>query len=78
MPSPAPHVDWIADVVAQLNPLTSAAEASNALRTSPRNLRRLIAAGRLRAVRAHESGSSRVLVPRLEIERYLRSLEVES
>lgn len=76
MPAAAQKTDWIADVVAQLSPLTSAAEASNALRTSPRNLRRMIADGRLRAVRSYESGSSRVLVPRLEIERYLRSLGV--
>ena len=34
----------------------------------------MIAVGRLKALRARESGSSRVLIPRVEIERYLRSL----
>jgi excisionase family DNA binding protein len=70
--------DWVADVVAKLHPLCTAGEAANALRTSTRNLRRMIADGRLGAVRAVESGSSRVLVPRAEIERYLRSLFVEA
>jgi len=68
-----PHTDWISDVVADLPALATAAETSKALRTSPRNLRRHIAAGRLVAIRAEESGSSRVLVPRAEIERFLRA-----
>jgi excisionase family DNA binding protein len=75
---PTAQIDWISDVIGQLRPMTTAAEASTALRTSPRNLRRMIADGRLRAVRSRESGSSRVLVPRVEIERYLRSLEVSA
>ena len=65
--------DWVAETVSGLKPLATAAEASAALRTSPRNLRRHIAAGRLRAIRAEESGSSRVLIPRCEIERFLRA-----
>lgn len=76
--SSSTHIDWIADVVGQLRPMTTAEEASTVLRTSPRNLRRMIADGRLRAVRSRETGSSRVLVPRVEIERYLRSLEVSA
>lgn len=75
---PTPNPDWISDVVGALRPMTTTAEASSALRTSPRNLRRMIADGRLRAVRPREAGSSRVLVPRREIERYLRSLEVSA
>jgi hypothetical protein len=62
---------WIQEAVADLPALTTAAEAARALRTSPRNLRRHIAAGRLKAIRAEETGSSRVLIPRLEIVRFL-------
>lgn len=69
--------DWIADVIAGLAPLCTASEAANALRTSPRNLRRLIVMGRIGALREKQTGSSRVLIPRAEIERYLRSLIVE-
>ena len=71
-----PNIDWISEVVSQLRPMATAVEAANALRTSPRNLRRMIADGRLSAVRQRESGSSRVLVPRKSIEQYLRNLEV--
>lgn len=70
-----PSIDWISETVADLPPLTTAAEAAKALRTSPRNLRRHVAAGRLKSLRAEESGSSRVLIPRSEIVRFLRSLE---
>ncbi|MES1186900.1 MAG: helix-turn-helix domain-containing protein [Myxococcales bacterium] len=65
----SPHIDWIAETVADLPPLATAAEAAKALRTSPRNLRRHVAAGRLKALRAEEAGSSRVLIPRAEIAR---------
>jgi excisionase family DNA binding protein len=70
--------DWIADAVGALKPLATVNEACDVLRTSSRNLRRMIATGRLKALRARESGSSRVLIPRVEIESYLRSLEVQS
>ncbi len=66
--------DWIAETVATVPPLATAKEAASVLRTSTRNLRRMIVDGRIRAVRAQESGSSPVLVPRGEIERYLRGL----
>lgn len=66
-------LDWIQETVAHLPPLATASEAAEALRTSPRNLRRHIAAGRLAAIRAEETGSSRVLIPRAEIERFLRA-----
>jgi len=68
--------DWIADTVAGLAPLTTASEAAAALRTSPRNLRRMIVDGRIHAVRAKDAGSSRVLIPRASIESYLRGLLV--
>lgn len=66
--------DWIGDVLASLPPLCTTAEAAKALRTSRRNLYRLTSAGRIRAVRREHAGSSRLLIPRTEIERYLRSL----
>lgn len=69
-------IDWVSDIVAALPALSTANEAARVLRMSPRNLRRLYTDGRLSVVRARESGSSRVLVPRLSIERYLRSLAV--
>jgi len=65
--------DWIAEVVRELPSLATAEEAARALRTSPRNLRRMIAAGRIVAVRSRDSGSSRVLVPRSAIASYLAS-----
>jgi excisionase family DNA binding protein len=68
--------DWIADTVARLEPLTTIGEAAKSLRTSTSSIRRLMAVGRIHAVRQRESGSSRVLIPRLEIERYLRGLSV--
>lgn len=72
------NLDWIADTVSQLQPLTTTKEAAAALRTSPRNLRRMIVDGRINAVRAQDAGSSRVLIPRTEIGRYLRGLLVSA
>jgi len=68
-----PPIDWIKEAIAELPALTTAKECASALRTTPRNLRRHIAAGRLNAIRAEETGSSRVLIPRSEIERFLRA-----
>lgn len=68
--------DWIADAVASLHPLATLFEAAATLRMCTRSVRRMVATGRLKAIRSRESGSSRVLIPRVEIERYLRSLEV--
>jgi excisionase family DNA binding protein len=70
--------DWIADCIGALKPLVTVKETCSVLRTSERNLRRMIATGRITALRARESGSSRVLVPRTAIESYLRSLAVQS
>ncbi|MEI9940053.1 MAG: helix-turn-helix domain-containing protein [Pseudomonadota bacterium] len=69
----AEKTDWISETVAGLAPLATAKEAAAFLRCSTRNLRRMIVAGRLRAVRAQETGSSPVLIARCELERYLRS-----
>jgi hypothetical protein len=70
-------IEAINEIEASLPALATAGEAAHALRMSPRNLRRLIVAGRIGAMRERESGSSRVLVPRAEIGRYLRSLAVQ-
>lgn len=48
------------------------AEAAELLRCHPRTVRRLIATGRLRALRLSLRGSSKVLVARAEAERFLR------
>jgi excisionase family DNA binding protein len=68
-----PDIDWIAETIRELKPLATASEAANVLRMSTRHLRRMITSGRITAVRARESGASRVLVPRSEIERFLRA-----
>jgi excisionase family DNA binding protein len=68
--------DWISETVQTLAPLATAKEAAAVLRMSQRQLRRLIIADRIPAIRGRESGSSRVLVPRASIEKYLRSLVV--
>ena len=66
--------DWISETVATLAPICTAKEAATVLRTSPRNLRRMVSLGRLEGVHAAEGGSSRLLVPRASIESYLRGL----
>lgn len=68
------NVDWISEATKDLPAITTAAEAAKVLRTSPRNLRRMVVDGRIQAIRERESGSSRVLVPRASIESYLRGL----
>ena len=66
--------DTITEIENSLPVLATANEAAKVLRTSGRNIRRMIVAGRITALRAQESGSSRVLIPRAEIGRYLRGL----
>lgn len=70
-------IEAVAEIENSLPAILTASEAAHALRTSARQLRRLIVAGRIGAMREHASGSSRVLVPRAEIGRYLRSLVPE-
>ena len=50
-------------------------EACNLLRLSEQTLDRLLASGRLRRVRVSER---RVLIPREDVERLLRSTDVEA
>jgi excisionase family DNA binding protein len=66
--------DWVSETVATLAPLATAKEAAAFLRCNTRTLRRMIADGRIKSIRGRETGSSPVLVPRGEIERYLRGL----
>jgi excisionase family DNA binding protein len=67
--------DWVDEAVSALPPLATVAEAVTLLRTTRRNFYRLVAARRIRTVRPVESGSSKHLIPRSELARYLRSLE---
>ncbi|HET7545169.1 MAG TPA: helix-turn-helix domain-containing protein [Polyangiaceae bacterium] len=68
---------WIAEVIATVPALASIDETGKVLRKSKQTVRRLVRTGRLHGVRAVESGSSPVLIPRASIESYLRSLVVE-
>jgi excisionase family DNA binding protein len=65
--------DWIEDAIGQLRPLATVKEVASVLRTSDRNARRMLADGRLQPVRSRAGGSSRVLIARTEVGRYLRS-----
>lgn len=67
--------DWIDEIVAGLPALVTSAEVADILRMSPRNVTRLMAIGRLHYVQQANGGSSRRLVPRSELARYLRALE---
>lgn len=75
--SPPLATNWIDDVVTGLPTLVSISESAKALRMSARNVSRLLARGHLRAVRTGiGGGSSRVLIARAEIARFLRGLEM--
>jgi excisionase family DNA binding protein len=68
----------VSEAVADLRPLATVEETAKVLRVCTRQVRRLTVAGRLHAVRAAHGGSSRLLVPRASIEKYLRSLDGEA
>jgi len=68
------NTDWIAEALAPLPAICTANEAATVLRTTPRNLRRMISLGRLTGFHGAEGGSSRLMVPRASIESYLRGL----
>ena len=65
---------WIDDVCADLPTLLTLEEASKALRVSKRTLQRWIAVQTLRAVRQSAADNARVLIPRVEVKRYLEEL----
>lgn len=69
--------DWITEALRDAPAILTVPEACAILRCGRRNLYRLTAAGRLQGVRAHDSGSARVLIPRASVEHYLRSLVVQ-
>ena len=68
-----PFEKQIVEVASTLPPLATVIEVADLLRVNPRTIKRYIASGRIRSVRA-DVGSSRVLSPRTEVERYLRGL----
>lgn len=71
----ARKLDWIGETVANLPPLVTVSEAISLLRLSRRHFYRLLAAGRLHAVKTADGGSSKHLIPKSSLEKYLRSLE---
>jgi excisionase family DNA binding protein len=70
--------DWADAAVRDLPGLLGADEACKALRIARRKLNTLVADRRLRSVKHSEGGSARLLIPRAEIARYLRSMTSES
>lgn len=67
--------EWIAEAIAPLPPIATAAEVCAVLRVSRAKVSRLVTTGELRAVRTRESGSARVLIPREAVAAYLATLE---
>ncbi len=63
--------------MAGLPPLVTVEELVKLLRTSRRQVYRLISTGRIQTVKQSDGGSSRNLAPRTEVHKYLRSLVVE-
>lgn len=70
--------DWVDEALATAPPLLTVLEAAVLLRMSRRQFYRLLSVGRIKAFRSTESGSSRNLVPKTEIARYLRTLAGEA
>ena len=72
------EADWVRDVITMLPPLATISETAETLRMSRRTVSRLLAQGRLDAVRTGVGGgSSRVLIARAELARFLRRLHFE-
>lgn len=74
-PATAPtSTDWVEDTIANLPPLARVPEVTAVLRVSSRTLRRMVAAGKIRGVKLGAGkGSDAVLIPRVELARFLRS-----
>lgn len=68
------EIDWVTEALGDTAAILTAPETCKILRCGRRNLYRLIAAGRIQGLRAHDSGSSRLLIPRASVEAYLRGL----
>jgi len=73
--APCAAADWVACALDGLPKILTSPEVQGVLRTSRRNLYRLVASGRIHAVRAAEGGSSRLLIPKTSLEKYLRALD---
>ncbi|HET9930837.1 MAG TPA: helix-turn-helix domain-containing protein [Polyangiaceae bacterium] len=72
------EIDWVAEVIAGLPALVTVKEAVAALRMSRRHFYRLVARGQIKTVQQSTGGSSRHLIARGEIARYLRSLDARA
>lgn len=66
--------DWVDAAVAGLPPLITTEEAVEVLRTTRRNLYRWLATGKIASVKHGFGGSSRVLIPKPALVKYLRSI----
>lgn len=69
---------WIDEAVRDMPALLTAAEAETALRLKRRKINQLVSDRRLTGVRHRESGSSRLLITRESVVRYLRSIADDS
>lgn len=68
--------NWVTETLAGTPAIMTVEELVSLLRVSRRQVYRLLSNGRIHAVKQAEGGSSRHLVPRSSVEKYLRSLEV--
>lgn len=66
--------DWVDDAVQGLPALVTTEEAVQVLRTTRRNLYRWLATGKIPSVKHGFGGSSRVLIPKPALVKYLRSI----
>jgi excisionase family DNA binding protein len=66
---------WVEEAVAGLPVLVTTAEATKVLRTTQRNLYRWIAIGKITAVKDTCGGSTRVLIPKSALVKYLSGLQ---
>jgi excisionase family DNA binding protein len=74
-PKSVPQPAWVTDVVASLPPLARLKQVAAAMGVCPRTISRLIARGRIAALRVGKRDPARVFIPRAEVARYLQSLE---
>ncbi|HVW26229.1 MAG TPA: hypothetical protein VHC69_12725 [Polyangiaceae bacterium] len=65
---------WVAEAIRDLPPICKLPEVARVTRFSVRHLRRYIDAGQLRTLRATTGGSSRLLVARAEVGRFLAGM----
>ncbi len=73
-----PNEDWVAEALAGLPALLTVQEAMPVIRTSRRQFYRLVASGKIHAIKATEAQPGRLLIPRGSLEKYLRSLDARA